>query len=615
MYCCLENILLSERKDPLSNEEIDLLFKEENPERNFLLRKALISKKINPDLLLASAIENAKTKEDLISISLALRFGANPNLYIKTPEIGNIHIMGFSYCKLYNCDNLNLLNSIIITLKDMGSNDLLPIFEFQDEVQDEVEDNIKIQENQDDIKIENEEVQNEENGDIQEVQNEENEDIQEVQNEENEDIQEVQKWVKERFVTILPFSMNDVKAESSTLVGTFLDDLNLIKTPPKLDDILIAYSDITLNKYLKDFDSETGLKDSIRYLNLFAYKKFAEKKELKYFQINDLLLKMKNYTSRVPVLELFDMLLYSIERGSIIDEYQYKMLEKINPCLALKLKKSYEVPIWKKNCFPEVCKEICTEKNKDERDEEEEEELNYEMKRLAYCLNLNPEYPKSVVCSQIHKISLSDPKEVKKSVLRRQETRITSTLSNYLSYINNEPKIIIKNSSSSFTGVNVYDYPDNDICFYKDVDENSWVFTRNDFNELVLSRKNPDTGTDLPILLIEEMEKRRDYYNSLFFEDEMIPISQTIDNLNKPDKIKKDTRRVNNFYKLTNVNESQLKEASKEKMESLLRDITGEDISLQELTKEHALNTFIIVIEEYIRKDPLLLNEISFLNF
>lgn len=117
---------------------------------------------IDPNDLLIESIMKTKdnfynvtekvNKEDLIPIALALRYGADPNLYLQLNEIGNIHLLGYVYYNLskpilfsktgcsnnfkdnlfslddqINQNNL-LLNSIILMLKLAGSDPSSPAF-------------------------------------------------------------------------------------------------------------------------------------------------------------------------------------------------------------------------------------------------------------------------------------------------------------------------------------------------------------------------------------------------------------------------------------------------------------------------------------------------------
>ncbi|GAH02108.1 unnamed protein product, partial [marine sediment metagenome] len=55
---------------------------------NYLINQALIKKVLDPDQLLYRAIHNAQSKDDLFAVAQALRYGANPNLYVSVEYTG-----------------------------------------------------------------------------------------------------------------------------------------------------------------------------------------------------------------------------------------------------------------------------------------------------------------------------------------------------------------------------------------------------------------------------------------------------------------------------------------------------------------------------------------------
>lgn len=446
----MEQIVISE-KDLLSVEEAEKLFGTQNgTEKNLCLIEELKEKRIDPNETLRQSICQVKEKKDLIPVSLSLRYGADPNFYVLTPEVGNIHILAFVYLVLgepsYQCLNNLALNSVLMILSASGSDSNLPVFK-----------NCKMS---------------------------------------------VLEWLcQNNYQTILPFCFENVKPEASTLIGSYLDDTNLIQTQPNTEDVISSYSDIILSKY--EFDVDEGIKFSVKYLNFQAFQKFIDLGAvLKYYQINRLLLDANCIS--------FQMLLYAVNRGTIIDQRQLDLL----PCGSEKRKELicvYEQPLWRKNC--QVVNGV----------------FNKPMKKLVYCLNLNPEYPKKKICTAISKISMANKEEVKKAVVKRQEQRITATLSDYLSFIGCEPSIEFEKC---------IDYPDNDICFYKDVENRNWIFTRDQFEEILKDEINPYTGEKIPQLLKDEMEKRNLYFMGLFQEYfDPISICHTIEILNECDKI------------------------------------------------------------------------------
>ena len=127
----LQKIILGERTEPLSIIEIRNLFSyPTTPESILYLITALNRNKIDPNTTLIQGIDNANHKQDLVPIALSLRYGADPNLYVNFPTVGDIHILGFVYL-VVSYKTLPLLNSLVIMLMAMGADPNRLVFDSQ----------------------------------------------------------------------------------------------------------------------------------------------------------------------------------------------------------------------------------------------------------------------------------------------------------------------------------------------------------------------------------------------------------------------------------------------------------------------------------------------------
>lgn len=557
----LQKILLGKRKERLSASEIKELFcLPTTPEFNLSLYQALKCDKIDAENTLIQAINDAKDREDLIPIALALRFGADPNVYVQTPGMGNIHILGFTYFKLsqpnlIGCQpttNTTLVNSIVMLLVATGSNPNKPVFK---------------------------------SGDCYE----------------KSDSKNVLTWLcqsgYDNILEDIDPTLCNVRPESVSLIGTFLDCKDLVTVNPKLSDIISGHSNDVLDKYATLAETNNGLNYSIRYLNLYAFEKFINMGgTVKYWNVNNMLSKMKEYKKLKDLVALstvFHMLLFAICNGTVIDLYQLKMLEQIDSDLVCVVLEKYSEPYWRKTC--KICKG----------------DVSTEMKLMAYHLNLNPEYNKKYICREISKIAASNTCAFKGAALYRQEKRISNSLSEIRTFINHQsPQIILRNRSQI---VNVYDYVDMDLVFYKDQEGASWAFTRDRFTDLIESRKNPYTDKPLPIEIVDEMEKKREYHILLGLPCKLTSVSEAVSELVKPDQItdEKTEKSVKRFYDMASregMSEDYVSNLSISSLESSLRDI-GVNTSLTDLKKEHALVTFAVSAETVLRKNNYMVND------
>ena len=539
----LQKVILGTRKEPLSSIEIRNLFSyPTSPEFILYLISALNNNKIDPDTTLVQSILNANDKEDLISVALALRYGADPNLYVNAPNVGDIHILGFTYMALSQRP-LPVLNAIIIMLYQSGSSPILPIF---DSKGGSIKKSFGLLNPDNSIMGRN-----------------------------------VLEWLNDTgYDTILPLiskDYNSVDPSFLVLIGTYLDSLELIEYNNKsnknkgenkenINDIIMAHSMNVFNKYLKsrkDHDNYQGLLLSIKYLNLSTYEIFVNRgAELTYLNVLEMLGMMKNYKKVNDIISLGQinsMLSYSVSKGLMLDLDQMKLLKNIDLGLYNEMKKEYEQPKWRKLC-------LSNEENSKGNDNENDKGPSDDLSILAFSLNLNPLADKSVLCSQIKDIVSIDPNLVKKAITDRQKDRLSSSLSLIQDYIglnkpkegagkekgdekevgkekDDEKKEIEKKYELLFENRSVmgdfYDNLDVDVVGYRDNMGKVWVFVSPDFRTLIDKRINPYTSQPLPNWFIKELERKLEYI-SLFRFSPLVPLSETVLNLSKPDIISND---------------------------------------------------------------------------
>lgn len=80
-----------------------------------------ISKNISPDMLLTQSINVVTDTNSLLYPAIALRYGANPNLYVESVTYGTMHILIYAYVVLEGKTDKNILRNLIIMLIRSGS--------------------------------------------------------------------------------------------------------------------------------------------------------------------------------------------------------------------------------------------------------------------------------------------------------------------------------------------------------------------------------------------------------------------------------------------------------------------------------------------------------------
>lgn len=555
----LQKIILGNRKEPLSAIEIRNLFSyPTSPETILYIITALNEKKLDPHTALIQAIANATKKEDLVPIALALRYGADPNLYVNAPNIGDIHILGYTYLVLSKRD-LPILNGSIIMLMIMGSNANMLIFDAKGGI---VKDEFSL--------------------------------IEPLKG------QGVLEWLDDQgFDTIIPQiqkGYGKVDKKFMTTLATFLDKDNLLTSDPRLDEVVGAHTSFIFNKHKSNIDIQRGLRTNRKYLNLTGFEYFIDQgASLNYDEINDLIYSIKEYKDSgdlISMSQIRQMLLYIIQKGQGLDLYQGDLIKKFDQAIYSQIVKEYEVPYWKK---------ACSQSNSKTPDR---------LKTLAYQLNLDPETSHDVICNRIKRILQTDPEETKKNVIERNKNRIHSELS----YINESDVSSLSCSNRSVLKTNIYDYPDADIAFYRDSQENIWCFTSNNFLKIMEQKKNPYTVQEFPEFFLKDVKFKIDFisrYRSI--DDDPVPISVILNNINKNDTIsniytERDIKLFKEMGVLNGITDWNLNKLSRKDMERILNKNFNVKTNLERLKKDHALVTFMIVSYIQLKDNPDLTN-------
>lgn len=555
----LQEILLKERDEPLSSIEIKNIFKHSaTPEIILYILASLNDSYLNPNDTLVQAITEANSKQDLIPISLCLRYGADPNLYVEVENVGIIHILGYTYLVLGSMES-PLLNSVVIMLYEFGSDPNKPIFKKSNKVSKNNDSCL------DDFSLINKTFTGKSTLD----------------------------WLDDQgYYTILhqlqSIGYENVEDNFMTTLATFMDKPSLIpeNSKPRMDEVIGSHSSNVLSVYIDQSDPNIGLEISKDYLNIHSFEEYVKRGgELSYWEINKLMLMMKKYAENnnvLPYCQLKLMLISLIKSGAILDKHQINIISDDIEFLN-EIDMEYSKPYWSKICS------VC------------EGTVNVKMKFLAYNLNLYPEVPKNILCKRIRYIAQSDPELIKMSIMERQKTRISSDVSYINEFFKDMP---VKKCSNNVGDDCYYDYPDMDITYYVDEHDNLWCFLRNNYNDIIKKIVNPYTGEDFPKYFMEDIKRKIKYISNYVpnVDDYPVPISKTVSELNSPDNINNIYTNIisNLFYQKIESNDidlakSQIENLSKEDMSDIVFESFNIDVDFSPLTKTHALKTFEIV--------------------
>ena len=212
------------------------------------------------------------------------------------------------------------------------------------------------------------------------------------------------------------------------------------------------------------------------------------------------------------------MILYSVENGMEIDEYQLKELSfQASVDLIENIKNFYNKPLWKKLCDE---KKIKIEKDKSRKN------INKKLRQLAFDLNLNINNSPEEICQEIKKISEIDREVYLKAVISRQEERIERQISGASSLTLEQKRCNVKSKVLN----NPYEFSDARVLFLVDPsDKQLYCFTSDMFDSLISSKRNPYTNNPLPVLFLETVKAQRNLLEQLDLFQENNSIKEALE--------------------------------------------------------------------------------------
>lgn len=559
----IQKKIQGKREEKFTPTEIDLLFNSPvTNELNLIIYKGLKGGVLNPDVTILQIIPRAISVDYLIPIALCLRFGADANMYVKAPNLGTIHILGYLYSVLGDTDNhSDVLSTIVLMLIVSGARSSMPIFDNNAG------------------KIRN-------NGTTTSI--------------------SVVDWLDQQgYYTILDrvFTADvvrlqqEIDKESLVALSIMLDLPRLMPRDYVKEDMLLAiksFSNIdnipTDNyKLIMDYKS---LVEAVTYFNSNAFEKLLNRGQLpSYLLINKILIEMRTHkTSGLIIVfkELEQMLSMAISLGVQLDKEQLNILSTLGRDVYDFIIKEYEQPYWKK-----ICKISNSQVSPPEP-----------LVRLALSLNIDPSSSLGSICNIINNLAKADKEVLKTAAKKRQQLRLSSQLGYVNEFINDKiPTLICRNKS--LLTKDPFEYNDIHIAYYRDEQGAVWCFTSDNFADLIETGTNPYNGTLLPISFQEELKYRLSNLKRIGIDQEST-FNESIDNLNSKDVVSNyySDKYVNLFIEKANfhrVSTETVRSLTKEQMNDAFKAI-GYNLNLTSLSTNHALITTAIVIN-YIEPD------------
>lgn len=571
----LQDKIIGKRGDPLTERDFNTFFRvSPTPEVTVIFLKALEQDSVDPTIALVQAVANLTRKEQLILISICLRYGADVNTYVDIPKIGTAHLLGFSYLRLKDVLAPGLFNMLISLLVLTGSRASHSMFNIETrgaKVRGYIGPNRNLSKTSAKLSVKD--------------------------------------WLLGHGYKV------DIieKAEKRTLpedvlreIGILLSRTDLIMS--KLDDqdleeAIASHSDVIVESNVDSdlkrpyvMDHKT-LIESILYINSNVFVMLVERGILpSYVAMNQILMKMRDYYRNgwtVPFIELERMLMTSISHGYLLDREQLTIASTFGKENYQALLKAYEEPYWKK-----VCRSSS-------------QEIPQTFKILAVGLGLDPESSKKSICENIEEISQANPERLKEALVLKKRERLASELGKINEFITsgeNGPMFMCHNKS--LLSVDVEDVAEIDVDSYRDDQGKIWCFTSDMFLDLLESRVNPYTTNPLPQGFLDKLNLHVKKLSQLGLDRlgrDLITFSASLKKLTEADKVtNEETDRIIDAFmriaQMYGLNSDSLQDLDRSRMEQVLR-LMGINISLKQLTINHSFITFVRILMYRIKDD------------
>lgn len=623
----LQRLILSQRSEDLSALELrDLLTPPISPEMVLYLESALQRGVLNPSNLLVQAVARATTRETLIPIALALRYGANPNTYVNVPGIGTMHILGYVYVTLGNAGQADspVINAIIIMLVISGARSIMPIF---DTDAGRVRSHINFNETQD------------RHG------------------------PSIMGWLGDQgYVTILPdiqegFGM--VEPGFLNQIGILLDRNDLVTLPLVGVDLQLAFAarsrgvlgrwfDQTVVESSNDDDLRTLLNEqglsglAIDFLNGEAFRRLVDLGYIPdYNTVNLLLVRIRQYQAirdRLSSQQLEEMLLEAVRYGTTLDRDQFAMLASMpfGRTFSDTILQEYNQPYWRKACRqasgvsqPNPSREqldpVRPLEANTARTSLRPTQVPTRLRRLAVSLGVDPSQNRNEICEALDRLASADPDRLRQAAIRRQQARVSANLANVNEYVGSTspPMLVCRNQSMLDRQGNPYEYNDLDLAAYRDGSGAVWCFTRDMFESVLETGVNPYSLQPIPESFRIAMQNQLDMSRRLgLLDTRPIRFTEAIDQLRSRDHPDPNSRQgssdctnctdesariVDTLVQtgtLYGVPAERIRNLTRPQMEQLLQVMGSEPLPLASLTTSHALVTFARQVQDILRRQP-----------
>ena len=520
-------------------------------------------------LLDASKVKTDKEYKEmfLLLLSFALRYGADPNMYILQPEYGKVHLIVFTLLQFnrkglfpYGDVQHDFTKQILLLMCLMGSKVSFKATYPDDKLtfKDSVKANIKIVEEAKkkvNPEAENATVRDFLNGvgykrvgdnfikTAQDQYSEPYEDPKYILNQQR----DPSGIKKNDFVINFGFLIDDPEYSLLDVKGATIVDFDKILKYNAVKTLQLAKIDDDENE-IKFRHESLRILQTIECIALEAFVELVQRgTKISYFTMNRLLLKYKDYTANKEKLNrvysevYLAMIKSALSLGVPMDRYQLGFIENFKPTdssgklVTPEIEKIYRKPLYEKAC-------MTSKKAK----------LPKSVKLLAASIGIGidttniyrdektgqvilTEPSKEEICKGLFTAMEQDSETFKKNAEERLKKRIQFTTPKIGDYTKGTVSAVDCYNKDDIFG-NPLSYNDATVVYYRDDQDILFCFPANTFKDLRKSGKNPITNQQLPLDVQVKIEKTLELFKIMGIDsDNIIPVGDAFNRLKEPD--------------------------------------------------------------------------------
>lgn len=574
--------------------------------------ESLNNKILDPDTFLTIVISELQTFDDLLLVALALRFGANPNLYLVMNGVGIVHLMVYTVMYMRGKVDNTLINYTLAIQGLLGSSAGSPMMKASDvRGRSYNQSLINGVTNVNNVNVSqwlDSQGYYDFSNPLDYVKTFPVQDQISIGCMVDAPIVAFPEGIEPKIITETIQHYNEETGEMDTM-------LSERKVDPQTPDlgILALY-----NAYLcarkapipivMDKGESVELRLCLNTGSLEIFKELINRGfRFTYFSMNRLLVLLRStvknmdgtnvVVNKIFNMIYFEMLKYVIEKGVRMDKEQFTLLNSFMEKYAVEISAIYNTPLWIKSCSSSA-----------------NVPLPDMVKSLAFSLNIDASASKPEVCAELEDAVSQNPQILKDASIARQRNRIAVDVHGPSDYATGRTEVNCKNAA--LINGNPFEYNDASLAYYVDSNKNLWCYTAPEFESIVSNPVNPQTGKPVPQHVINKMQNSLNLFKKLNVSpNKIVPVGEAIKHLNRPDTINSlHTEYINEtiirLVQTRGIYAEAFKNIPLEKTQYLLTRINMDQDYLASLTVTHRFATMCKALYLYFKMYPTSVDEV-----